>query len=156
MSCHLQVWQFLALELSPCWVSMNCFKINGFTGFQWLSYVSSFRKDRDWHLGTGILPTRCSGLSPLQSNCGGNSASARAGQRQLGVLSCTTQCLGCLALDALALVACCYRWLLISQGVPEEQWKMWLGKPCMPADPAYFLRPEVPLHEKAGRRGQEA
>lgn len=31
----------------------------------------------------------------------------------------------------------------VPPGVPEEQWKMWLGKPCMPADPAYFLRPEV-------------
>ena len=35
-------------------------------------------------------------------------------------------------------------WLLQSQGVPEEQWKKWLGKPCMPADPPYFLHPEVP------------
>ena len=27
--------------------------------------------------------------------------------------------------------------------VPEDLWKQWLGKPCMPADPNYFLHPEV-------------
>jgi hypothetical protein len=38
----------------------------------------------------------------------------------------------------------------IPSGVPEELWKKWLGKPCMPASPAYDMTPEVDDAEAFG------
>jgi len=35
-------------------------------------------------------------------------------------------------------------------GIPEDIWKDWLGKPCVPADPSYELTPEVSEAEMFG------